>query len=211
MDSKKEDKKEHILNTAERVFAEYGYEGASTRLLAGEAGVNMAMLNYYFGSKDGLLQAVLERRITSLRVLLEEVQRRPLPAWQRLELMIDIYIDRVLSNNSFHKLVQRELSLSHRFESASYITENIMKNIQVIREVILEGIEDGSFMPVDPEMTVATILGVKYYIVNSGHVTNRLLQTDMQDAQQVEEVVKPRVKKHITAILKAYLIKHEDE
>lgn len=46
MDSKKEDKKEHILNTAERVFAEYGYEGASTRLLAGEAGVNMAMLNY---------------------------------------------------------------------------------------------------------------------------------------------------------------------
>ena len=65
-EKEKIDKKEHLLNVAERVFGEMGYDGASTRVLAQEAGVNMAMLNYYFGSKDGLLKAVVERRMSLL-------------------------------------------------------------------------------------------------------------------------------------------------
>jgi AcrR family transcriptional regulator len=52
MDKDKIDKKDHILDVAERVFSELGFDGASTRTISGEAGVNMAMLNYYFGSKE---------------------------------------------------------------------------------------------------------------------------------------------------------------
>jgi AcrR family transcriptional regulator len=63
MEKEKTDKKDHILDVAERVFAELGYDGASTRLISGEARVNMAMLNYYFGSKEGVFLAIFERRI----------------------------------------------------------------------------------------------------------------------------------------------------
>ena len=45
------------------VFADLGYDGASTRLISSEAGVNMAMLNYYFGSKEGLFVAIFERKM----------------------------------------------------------------------------------------------------------------------------------------------------
>jgi AcrR family transcriptional regulator len=70
MEKEKTDKKDHILDVAERVFAEQGYDGASTRMISGEAGVNMAMLNYYFGSKEGVFLAIFDRRITTFQAVL---------------------------------------------------------------------------------------------------------------------------------------------
>ncbi len=55
-----EDTRRRILDTALEVFAAEGYEGASTRLLAERAGVNLPAIQYYFGSKEGLYRAVIE-------------------------------------------------------------------------------------------------------------------------------------------------------
>ncbi len=51
-----------ILYAGERAFAEFGYAGASMRGIARDAGVNQAMIAYYFGSKEGLLHAIMRRR-----------------------------------------------------------------------------------------------------------------------------------------------------
>ncbi|TPE46015.1 TetR/AcrR family transcriptional regulator [Pontibacter mangrovi] len=211
MVTKKEDKKEHIIDTAERVFGEFGYEGASTRLLASEAGVNMAMLNYYFGSKDGLLRAVLERRISSMRAVLEDIYQQPITNWQKLERMIEAYLNRVLTNNCFHRLVQRELSLAQRHDTADLISEHVFLNLKVMRQVIVDGMADGTFREVDAEMTIASVIGTKYYLLNSTDILSRLLNADMQDKVQLEEVIKPRVKKHLLSLLKSYLLKQNEE
>jgi TetR/AcrR family transcriptional regulator, regulator of cefoperazone and chloramphenicol sensitivity len=55
-----EDTYRRILETAIEVFADQGYEGASTRLLAERAGVNLPAIQYYFGSKEGLYRAAIE-------------------------------------------------------------------------------------------------------------------------------------------------------
>src|SRR5690242_6664520 len=55
-----EDTRRRILETALDIFAAEGYEGASTRLLAERAGVNLPAIQYYFGSKEGLYRAVVE-------------------------------------------------------------------------------------------------------------------------------------------------------
>lgn len=55
-----------ILDAAERAFAEFGYRGASLRSIAREAGVNQAMVAYYFGSKEGLVHAVIRRRSSAI-------------------------------------------------------------------------------------------------------------------------------------------------
>ncbi|HQR04415.1 MAG: TetR family transcriptional regulator [Proteobacteria bacterium] len=52
-----------ILDAAERLFMEHGYEATSTRMVTRDAAVNLAAVNYYFGSKEGLMQAVLRRRL----------------------------------------------------------------------------------------------------------------------------------------------------
>ena len=57
------DTKERILNVAERFFADRGFPATSLRDLTSEANVNIASVNYHFGSKEALLAAVLERRL----------------------------------------------------------------------------------------------------------------------------------------------------
>lgn len=52
-----------ILDAAEELFMQHGFEGASMRMLTGRAGVNLAAINYHFGSKDALIEAVFRRRL----------------------------------------------------------------------------------------------------------------------------------------------------
>jgi AcrR family transcriptional regulator len=57
------DTRTRILDSAERLFAEAGFAATSVRGITADAGVNLAAVNYHFGSKDALLVAVLERRL----------------------------------------------------------------------------------------------------------------------------------------------------
>ncbi len=57
------DTRERILDHAERLFAEHGYDRASLRAITEAAEVNLAAVHYHFGSKEHLLEAVFQRRI----------------------------------------------------------------------------------------------------------------------------------------------------
>src|SRR5215470_668004 len=76
-----EDSKERILSCAEEVFARKGFAGARTHEIAERAGVNKAMIYYYFGSKEKLLRAVLEHILFELIGLSQEILiENPTPA-----------------------------------------------------------------------------------------------------------------------------------
>ena len=55
--------KDRILDAAEALFMEHGFEATSLRAITAAAGVNLAAVNYHFGSKEELFQAVLTRRL----------------------------------------------------------------------------------------------------------------------------------------------------
>lgn len=207
MEKEKPDKKDHILEVAERMFSELGYDGASTRNISAEASVNMAMINYYFGSKEGLFKAVFERRVADFRAVLQGLSIENISSWEKLQKCIDYYIDRTAANNHFHKLIQRELSLSQRSVITEAIVELLLSSVMEVKKIIEEGIKNGSFRDdVDVEMLVATIFGTKYYIFNSPQMSSAVLMVDVEDEQVREEVIKPRVKAHLKNLFKSYLV-----
>ncbi len=61
--SKALDTKQRILEAAEALFVERGFSGASLRAVTGAAGVNLAAVHYHFGSKEGLLHALLDQHV----------------------------------------------------------------------------------------------------------------------------------------------------
>lgn len=74
------DTRERILDASERLFMANGFDGTSMRLITGAAGVNLAAVNYHFGSKESLMQEVFRRRLDwlngeRLRVL-DEMERK---------------------------------------------------------------------------------------------------------------------------------------
>jgi AcrR family transcriptional regulator len=66
------DTKKNILDAAEKLFSRHGFSSTSLRMLTKEAGVNLAAVNYHFGSKEELIKAVIERRLLPLNRLRTE-------------------------------------------------------------------------------------------------------------------------------------------
>ncbi|WP_183565488.1 TetR/AcrR family transcriptional regulator [Mucilaginibacter sp. SP1R1] len=212
MDKDKIDKKDHILDVAEKVFSELGFDGASTRMISGEAGVNMAMLNYYFGSKEGLFLAIFERKISSFRALLQNIGNdESMSAWDKLDKCIDNYIERIIVNNCFHKLINRELSLNKRWSLSDKITEILMVNVLELKKIIDEGIATGVFNgDIDVPLVISTIFGTKNFIINMPQLSSLILAHDIRDEKFMEEELKPRVKTYMKRLLKAYLVNEND-
>src|SRR5258706_5167560 len=79
VDAMSADTKTRILDAAEQLFMEHGFEATSMRQLTSAAGVNLAAVNYHFGSKEELFQAVLTRRLDPMNQerieLLQKVER----------------------------------------------------------------------------------------------------------------------------------------
>ena len=69
--------RELVLDAAERVMAEHGYEAATLARVVGEAGIPMSSVYHYFGSKDGILLAVMERGADRFFADLPEWSERP--------------------------------------------------------------------------------------------------------------------------------------
>jgi len=212
MDKDKIDKKDHILDVAEKVFSDLGFDGASTRMISGEAGVNMAMLNYYFGSKEGLFLAVFERKISSFRTLLQNIGNDgSMSSWDKLDKCIDNYVDRIIVNNCFQKLINREISISKRSDLTDKITEILMLNVMELKKIFDEGIKNGSFhKETDTQLLTATIFGTKNYIINAPQISSLMLGHDIRDEKFLEEKLKPRLKVYMKKLLKAYLMNDND-
>lgn len=68
--------KGQILDTAEALFAKHGFNQTSMRMITTEAGVNLASVNYHFGSKKNLIQAVLKRYFDELMPRLDDVMQQ---------------------------------------------------------------------------------------------------------------------------------------
>src|SRR5512132_2191017 len=73
-----------ILDAAEELFMQHGFEGTSMRTLTAKAGVNLAAVNYHFGSKDSLIEAVFRRRLDPMNAAriaeLDRLEAAPAPA-----------------------------------------------------------------------------------------------------------------------------------
>ena len=67
--------RDRLLKAAESLFLDYGYDGTSARMITAEARANLAAINYHFGGKEELFQAMLARRLDDLHTLEELVRR----------------------------------------------------------------------------------------------------------------------------------------
>ncbi|QQL49441.1 TetR/AcrR family transcriptional regulator [Mucilaginibacter ginkgonis] len=211
-EKEKTDKKDLILDAAERIISEVGYDGASTRMISAEAGVNMAMLNYYFGSKEGLFLAIFERRLKSHEAMWKEIngdgEKTP---WQKMEKYIDTWVDRIFTNNCFQRLIYQEISMRRRGELTDQINTLLLRNVTSFQEMLNDGIKDGYFKPdVDVQFVMATIYGIKNYIMNTPYISSMMFGYDLQNQENLDQQFKPRIKQYLRKLLKPYLVKADD-
>jgi len=203
------DKKTHIIETAVELFAEKGFEGTSIRDLATKADVNVAMINYYFGSKEKLFECMVKHKAAYTKDILEEiVNNEQLSEIEKIDRIIDSYVSRLFTNRKFHRIIHQELMLNEREGLQDAIVNLLFPNSLLIRNVIDTGIKRGTFKKVDSLLVVATIVGTINQILLSKKYCNKCLNKEDEYVPYDDAKFKKRVSDHLKDLIHAYLLKN---
>src|SRR5262249_23334865 len=112
-----EESRAAILQAAAREFADYGIAGARTDAIARAAGVNKALLYYYYEDKQALYGAVLDKVLSGLlKTVMAALESEATPSAQILA-YVGAYFDYIAANPLYPRLVQREMMRAGRGQS----------------------------------------------------------------------------------------------
>ncbi len=201
-------KKEIIIESALKLFSTKGFEGTSVREIAADAGVNVAMINYYFGSKESLFESVVEYRAAFLKgIFADLVNNNSLSSIEKVDIIIDKTIERKLSNAQFNDILHRELSLEHRPQLRDAISNILLKNMDPVKIIIKNGIKQGEFQKVDIELTLTTMLGTIHYLLTSDIMCRKILGKREGFSPFHNKQLKKRLSEHMKQLMRSHLLK----
>jgi TetR/AcrR family transcriptional regulator len=162
-----------ILEAAVREFSENGLAGARTEQIASAAGVNKALLYYYFDSKEKLYSAALELvsarvRDRSMAVFLRDAS----PGERLLRAAVD-HFDRILTQREFQTLMQHELMRLNKGETGELpiLVKRVFAPIRAMfQSMIREGVASGELIEADWFQIVLSALGANVFYFLSAPV-----------------------------------------
>ncbi len=190
------------------LFSQKGFEGTSVREIASAAGVNIAMINYYFVSKEKLFESVVEYKTSATRTMFAELDSNTaLSPIEKVDKIIDRYVERMFAAPKFSHLLHRELSLSHRPKLHHAITEILLQNIFTIKTFLQKNIEKGVFKKVDTELTVCTIIGTISNILVSEEMCRKMLRKNKDFNPYQSKKLKERISEHLKQLMRSHLLK----
>jgi TetR/AcrR family transcriptional regulator len=182
--------KTRILEAAIREFAEDGLAGARTEQIAAAAGVNKALLYYYFESKEKLYAAALEMvsarvRDRSMAVYLREES----PGQRMLRAALD-HFDRILTQREFQSLMQQEMMRLHKGEPGELpiIVKRVFAPLQAMfQSMVREGIASGELIGADWLQIVLSGLGGNVFYFLSAPIWRMILPFEPFDKEVLRQ------------------------
>lgn len=201
------EKQIQIIDAAERLFAEKGFSGTSVRDIAESAGVNLAMISYYFGSKEKLMEAMFSYRGKNLHQQLQNiVQDGNLDPWQKVEKLIDDYITRIFQKQCFYKIMVREQIVDKEGPISKQVLQLKQNNQALISQLIQEGQKKGVFKKnVEIPFLMMSLVGTTSQLVNSFYyykVSNNLQH--LSD-EEFEKSTRKKLSAYLKTVFKAVL------
>jgi TetR/AcrR family transcriptional regulator len=187
-----------ILDAAERLFAELGFETVSMERIGRAAGLSRGAPGYFFGSKEALYRAVLERMFESSEQLVEETHRQlaAVPAGdldRALEIVVENLLEFLYERPTFLTLVQREAL------RRSGVMEGTRAHLTLLRMAltIAESL-DWTSAAANPQQLLLTLLGLCWF-----PLANPPLIRDL--GGRLDRAFVEARKRHVVALLRAGL------
>jgi AcrR family transcriptional regulator len=106
----KEPSQKHIVRIAKKHFLGVGYAGARMQAIADEAGVNKALLHYYYKNKEGLFKKVFDDEAQKMFASVEEIANQKIPILEKVQKLIENDIGHLLKNPDMPMFMMREMA-----------------------------------------------------------------------------------------------------
>jgi AcrR family transcriptional regulator len=162
--------REKILRAGTDEFCANGYAGARIDSIARNAGCSMRMLYHYFGNKENLYLAALERVYQQLRSREEGLNLLHLDPVEGMAALVDFTFDHMAEHQEFIRLIGNENLLKGRYlKKSKYVPEATLPLVRAIEDLLRRGQTTGVFRRnVDPVQLYISILSLGFV-----HVSNK--------------------------------------
>ena len=199
------EKQLEILQVAEQLFAEEGFDGTSVRDIAKKANVNIAMISYYFGSKEKMLEALVVNRIADMRLQLESLYNENIPPFEKVDKMVELYISRINKNRCIYQILHFEFSTKKRELNLDSFTEMKKSNLETFKNIIKEGQDSGDFQKdINVDLLPPIIMGTYFQFHMNKPLYLKIL--DLKSEEAYNNYIATTLTQHIQKTIKALLV-----
>ena len=193
-----------ILDAALAEFADYGLGGARMDRIAERAGVNKRLIYYYFGSKEDLFLAVLERAYEVIRGEERKLSMSEVDPIEAIRRLIAFTWNYYLAHPEFLTLLNSEnLHRARHLKRSAGIASMNSPLVQMLAEVLERGHKAGIFRAgVDPVQLYISIAGLAYFYLGNCHTLSAVFARDLLATKAKVERLS-----HMTDLVLGYLVR----
>ena len=176
MESKKDSTEEKILDAAKTVFIAKGMDGARMQEIADEAGINKALLHYYFRSKERLFEAIFSQIVKYAFPEISRIIASDEPIVSKIEQVIDAYLGLLLKHPFIPGFIMKELS-----RDPSGLFKMVVKfgfNPQIVLDQVQKAMDNGEIKKMDPRHMVVNIISMCVFPFAARPILNHLIFKD---------------------------------
>ncbi len=151
-----------ILNAAKEIFERKGMAAARMQEIADEAGINKAMLHYYYRSKQLLFEAVFKSAFSMLAPQLNEIINADTSIFEKIRNFSTNYVAFVLKHPYLPNFIIQELNRNPDFVK-KLIAEKKFPNISKFKQQVNEKVEEGVIIPIKAEQLFINIISLNIF------------------------------------------------
>jgi len=163
-----------LQSAGAELFSRLGFEGATVEKIARRARTNKAMISYHFGGKKQLYQSILLEGFAAARAELKDVGDSSLPADLRLREFI-----RVFGELAQHRPYLPVMMVREAISGGPHLDQKIFPSmvavLGLVRDLVEQGVREGTFRPVDPLLVHFGIIGSMMFFFTTEPLRRRIL------------------------------------
>jgi TetR/AcrR family transcriptional regulator len=178
-----------ILNAAVQEFAREGVSAARTEAIARSAGVNKALLYYYFKDKEALYRAVLDEVFSGVRAAIRNALSQNLPPKERLCTYVRAHFDYIASHPLYPRIVHAEfLSAAKNPSRLQRVAKEYFRPVFAdVAKLLREGAEAGDFRWVDPVQFIPSIVAIIVFYFTTAPIMKVVIGFDPMAPERIAE------------------------
>src|SRR6266536_3219685 len=186
---KPEQSRKAILKAAVREFSQEGVSGARTDAIARSAGVNKALLYYYFKDKEALYQAVLDEVFSGVRAAIHNALSQNLPPREKLAGYVCAHFDYIASNPLYPRIVQAEFLRAGRDPSRlqRVAKQYFQPTFVNIAALLKEGEKCRDFRRVNPVHFIPSMISVIVFYFITAPIMKVMIDGDPLSPENLAE------------------------
>lgn len=191
-----------IIEAARKIFVKKGLSGARMQDIADEAGINKAMLHYYYRSKDKLFEIIFNEALEQLLTRINQVFSGDMPFQEKVAAAVDNYISTLSTNPYLPLFIINEINQNPNRLLERFRHSPMFPNVQKFIMHIQEEMENGRIRKMDPMQLLLNTLSMCIFPFTARPIIQGLFQKTDEDFSRLMEERKQSVTEFILMSLR---------